>query len=75
MKAQIPTIPIPQYEVDDINVADFIRSNFPTWDDAAEWFGVSRPTIERWVNGRGTPHPTCYTAIAAFQLWQSKEVV
>lgn len=73
MKARQPKLKTEHLAVDSINVQDFIINDCASYAEAAEFFGVDKSTIDRWMMGRTQPHPTCYRAIAAYKRLQVLE--
>lgn len=40
-----------------MDLAQYLRTRFPTQDEAAKAFNVSQGTISHWITGRRLPKP------------------
>lgn len=67
MKARQPKLKLDQLAIDTTDVKDFILNDCANYAEAAEFFGVDKATVGRWMMGTVRPHPSCTTAVAAYR--------
>ena len=70
MKARQPKLNLEQLAIESVNVHQFILNDCATYAEAAQFFGVDTSTVGRWMMGGIKPHPSCYTAVAAYKRLQ-----
>jgi DNA-binding transcriptional regulator YiaG len=72
MKAREQKLGLPHFDADTVNIRQWIYSNCASYQEAADFFCISKRTVERWMSGQINPSPIAARAIALYE--QSRKV-